>query len=168
MDFLSSQIELLDEEKKSIVNQYEKEIDRLEDALEKTSEVISTITHYASIVSFLEWHDRFFYKGISFILEQPEFQDFNRIRFFIKMIEDKERLLDIINRDFKEKVRVYIGQELGCAEINNCALVVTSYSVKNKPSGKVAVLGPVRMEYEHIIPTLEYVSDVLTGVLNKI
>lgn len=167
VDFLNLQLDILDDEKESIVRHYESEIDRLEDVLEKTSEVISAITHYAGIVSFLEWHDRFFYKGISFILEQPEFQDSTRIRFLIKMIEDKGSLLDIINRDFKEKVRVYIGGELGCVEMNDCALAVTSYSVKNKPSGKVAVLGPARMEYNHIIPALGYVSDVLSSVLSR-
>ena len=168
VDLLSSKIELLDEEKNSITKQYEQEINRLEEILEKTSEVISTITHYTSIVSFLEWHDRFFYKGISFVLEQPEFKDTGRTRFLIKMIEEKERLLDILNRDFKEKVIIYIGEELGCAEMRDCALAVTSYSVKNKPLGRMAVLGPSRMEYQHIIPALEYVSCVLSEALNKI
>jgi heat-inducible transcriptional repressor len=168
VDLLSSKIELLDEEKNSIMKQYEREINRLEEVLEKTSEVISTITHCTSIVSFLEWHNRFFYNGVSFVLEQPEFQDTRRTRYLIKMIEEKERLLDILNRDFTEKVRVYIGQELGCAEIDNCALAVTTYSVRNKPVGRMAVLGPSRMEYRHIIPTLKYVSFVLSEALNKI
>jgi len=49
--------------------------------------------------------------------------------------------------------------------MENCSLVVSNYRVKEKPSGKIAVLGPVRMEYEHVIPTLEYISDVLSDVL---
>lgn len=167
VDLLSSRIELLDDEKSSIMRQYEREINRLEEILEKTSEVISTITHYTSIVSFSEWHNRFFYNGISFVLEQPEFQDTRRMRYLIKIIEDKGRLLDILNRDFKEKVRIYIGQELGCQEMDNCALAVATYSVRNKPLGRMAVLGPSRMEYRHIIPTLEYVSDILSDTLNR-
>jgi len=167
VDFLISQIELLDAEKESIVKEYRKEIDRLEDVFEKTSEVISTITHYAGIVSFLDWHDRFFYKGISSILEHPEFQDVNRMRYLIRMIEDRSRLLSIINRDFSEKVKVYIGEELECPEINNCALAVSSFLVGDKQSGRLAVLGPARMEYKHIISTLEYISGVLNEVLNK-
>lgn len=166
VDFLLSQMELLDEEKNSIVKGYKKEIRRLEDALEQTSELITQITHYAGIVSFLEWEDKFFYRGISSILEHPEFQDFKKLSFIIKMIEEKEKLLDIINRGFKEKVKVYIGSELGFPEIMQCSLVVTSYKRKDKPSGRVAVLGPARMEYNHIIPSLEYISDVLSEVLD--
>ncbi len=168
VDFFISQMELLAEQKEQIVKGYKREIKRMEDALEETSEVISSITHYAGIVSFLEWQDKFFYKGISYVLEQPEFKDFEKIRILIKVIEDKERLLDIINRNFDGKVKVYIGKELGCAEMENCALVVSSYRLKDKPLGRLAVLGPVRMEYRQIIPTVEYISDVLTAVLDNI
>lgn len=60
VDFLISQMGLLETEKERIICEYKKEINHLEEALEKTSELISTITHYAGIVSFLEWEDRFF------------------------------------------------------------------------------------------------------------
>jgi heat-inducible transcriptional repressor len=157
----------MDEEKEHIVKEYKKEISRLEDVLENTSEVIAKITHYAGIVSFLEWQDKFFYKGISFILEQPEFRDLDKMRILIKMVEEKRRLLDIINRDFNGKVKVYIGEELDCPEMLGCSLVVSTYSHKNRPSGRIAVLGPMRMEYSHIIPTVEYISDVVSGLLEN-
>ncbi len=168
VDFLISQMELLDNEKGQIVKEYEREIKKLDDALEKTSEVISQITHYAGIVSFLEWQGKLFYKGMSFILEQPEFQNLEKVCLLIKMIEDKERLLNIINRDFDGKSRVYIGDELGCPDMNNCSLVVSGYRRKNRLSGRLAVLGPMRMEYRHIIPSLEYISDVLSEFLDTI
>lgn len=175
VDFLISQMpacrlgrELKELEKESIVKEYESRINRLEDALEKTSEVLSMVTHCAGIVSSLDWQDRFLYKGISFILEQPEFKDSTRIRLLIKIIEDKRRLLNIINQDVKERVRIYIGDELGCSEMDSCALAVSNYYVKNKPQGRLAVLGPMRMEYKHVIPTLEYISEVLTEVLERI
>ncbi|MFA4889258.1 MAG: DeoR family transcriptional regulator [Candidatus Omnitrophota bacterium] len=167
VDSLLSQMDLLDEEKEHIIKEYKREIKKLEDALEITSEVLSAITHYTGIVSFLEWQDKFFYKGISCILAQPEFQDLKRMQLVIQMIEEKQRLLSIINRDFKEKVKVYIGEELGCIGMDSCALVVSHYSIKHRPSGRLAVLGPARMQYNHIIPTLEYVSDILAEVLEE-
>ena len=168
VDFLISQVGLMENEKERIAREYKREIRELEEALEKTSEVISQITHSAGIVSFLEWQDKLFYRGMGFILEQPEFQNFQKTRFLIKMIEEKQRLLGIINRDFDEKIKIYIGEELGCPEIDNCSVVVSSYRRKNRPSGRLAVLGPMRMEYRHIIPSLEYISDVLSAVLEDI
>ena len=165
VDFLISQMELLDEEKQHIVKEYQRKINRLEDVFEETSEVISEITRYAGIVSFLDWHDKFFYKGISRILEQPEFHDFDKLRLLIGILEDKQRLLDIVNRDFSGKVKVYIGSELGLPEMGNCSLVVSSFRHKDRPSGRLAVLGPVRMEYRHIISALEYISGALSDAL---
>jgi heat-inducible transcriptional repressor len=168
VDFLLSQMELLEDEKAHITKEYKREIRRLEDVLEKTSELISAMTHYASIVSLLDWQDKFLYKGISQILDQPEFHDLGTMRVLIRMIEEKRNLLEIINRDLNQKVKVYIGDELGCPGMENCSLVVSSYRHKDRPSGRLAVLGPVRMEYKHIIPTLDYISDVLTEVLETI
>ncbi len=168
VDFLLSQMNLLTDEKDRISKEYKKELRRLEDTLEETSQILSNFTHYTGMVSFLEWQDKLFYRGIGYILDQPEFKDSEKIRFIIKMVEDKRRLLDIINQDFDDKVKVYIGHELHCPEMEYCSLVVSSYRVNNKPSGRIAVLGPVRMEYKHIIPTLEYVSDVLSDVLVSI
>jgi len=168
VDFLLSQMELLDNEKEKIVKEYTREIKRLEDTLEETSEFVSVMTHYASIVSVLDWQDKFFYRGIRYILEQPEFKDLEKIRLIVEMLEEKQRLIEIIHRDFSGKVRVYIGKELGYQEMDNCSLVISSYRIKNKPWGRIAVLGPMRMEYNHIIPTLEFISDTLTTVLEKI
>jgi len=166
VDFLVQQMELIDEDKQRIVKDCKKKMRRIEDALENTSEVISEITHYAGIVSFLEWQDKIFYRGISRILDQPEFRDVDKIRMLVRLMEDKARLLDIVNRDFTGKVRVYIGSELGFPEMENCSLIVSTYKLKNQPSGRLAVLGPMRMDYNHIIPALEYISDVLTDVLS--
>lgn len=168
VDFLIKEIKLLDEEKERILREYRRHLQRLEDVLEMTSEVISAITHYAGIVSFLEWENKFFYKGINLILNQPEFRNLEKVRFLIKTIEDRQGLLTIINRDFTDKVKVYIGDELDCPQIQNCSLAVSNYRIKDKPQGKVAVLGPMRMEYKHIIPTLEYISDVLTETLERL
>jgi transcriptional regulator of heat shock response len=168
VDSLLLQIQLVDEEKIKISREYTRKIKRLEDALEETSKVIEETTHYTGIVSFLEWQDRMFYKGLSRILEQPEFKNTEKMRLLIKVVEDKQHLLEVINRDSSDRTRVYIGRELDCSGMEDCSLVVSDYHKKNKPQGKLAVLGPVRMEYSHIIPALEYISEVLSEALENI
>jgi len=168
VDFLLFEMELLAGEKEQISQQFRREIRELDEALEKATDVISSITHCTGIVYFQEWQDKYFYKGVSRVLEQPEFRDFEKMRTLIRLLEEKQNILDVMNRDFSDKVKVYIGQEMGCPEIEHCSLIVSSCRRKNKPSGKLAVLGPARMEYSHVIPTLEYISVVLTDVLDNI
>lgn len=167
VDYLLHEHSLLEEEKESINKEYHSRINRIEDLLDKTSQIISSITHNTGIAFSPEWHDKFFYRGISSVLNQPEFHDYQKIRHLIRLIEEKEYLIRIIMRDFQEKVKVYIGEELECPEIENCALVVSTYRLKNNSSGRIAVLGPMRMEYEHTICAMEYVSGILSGILNS-
>lgn len=167
VDFLISQMQILENEKEHIIREYQKKIYCLDDVLENTSEIISEITHYAGITSSLNQQDKVFYRGISRVLDQPEFQNLERTRFLIKMIEEKGRLIDIINRDLSKGTKVYIGEEMNCLEMQGCSLVVSAYGFKDKPLGMLAVLGPMRMEYEHIIPILEYISDLLGEVVER-
>ena len=76
-------------------------------------------------------------------------------------------MLELVNRDFEGRVKIYIGEELGFAEMKNCALAVSSYNIRNRPMGRLAVLGPARMEYDHIISILEDVSGVLAEELDR-
>lgn len=168
VDFLACQMHILEEEKERIIAEYNRQIRRVEDILEKTSEVISSFTHYAGIVSFDELGDRFFYRGISRMLGEPEFRDLERMRRFIEAVEERQTILEVINRDFNERVKVYIGTESGCSQIEDCALVVSAYRTKSKKTGRLAVLGPSRMQYNHTIPTLEYISEVLSGILDDL
>lgn len=167
VDSLLLQMQLMDEEKSKIIREYAKELRRVEDVLEETSRLIEETTHYTGIVSFLAWQDRMFYKGLSRILEQPEFKNTEKMRLLVRIIEDKQHLLGLINRDFSDRARVYIGRELESPGMEDCSLVVSDYRRKNKPQGKLAVLGPVRMEYNRIIPVLEYISDVLSEALEN-
>ncbi len=84
----------------------------------------------------------------------------------IEVIEDKEKLLAIINRDFKEATKIYIGSEMDCPEIDSCSLVISTYRKGKKQNGRLAVLGPRRMNYDHIVPVVEFISNILSDILS--
>lgn len=168
VDMILSQMELLVAEKERITKEYNRQKNKLEDILEKTSEVLSNFTHCAGIVSFPNTNNKIYYNGASFIVEHPEFRNIEKIRNVLRMLEEKKKLLDIINRDLEKKINIYIGQELACQEISSCSLVVSTYDFGKKPYGRIAVLGPRNMDYGHIIPTMEYVSDLVSKALENI
>src|SRR5271154_2162838 len=55
VDHLMKEIQLLEEEKRRIQGEYKRHVDQLETLMEKTSEVISDLTHYTSIISVDGW-----------------------------------------------------------------------------------------------------------------
>ena len=165
VDHLMHEIQLLGDEKERIKAAYQKEVKDLEFLLEKTSQVISDFTQYTSIISVDGWNDKIFCKGTSYVVGYPEVQDFSKIRDILRALEEKENILSIINRDLERNINIFIGHELAYSEMNNCSLAVSRYQSEHGPSGRIALLGPTCMNYERVVSTLEYFSQLMSEVL---
>ena len=168
VDMLLSQMQLLEAEKTRITKEYQQQLHKLEDILVRASEVLSAFTRCTGIVSFLDQENKIYYTGASFIPEYPELKSFEKIQNILKILDEKKMLLEILNRDVKEKIKVYIGRELACQEISSCSLIVSTYDLENKPYGKIAVLGPRSMNYGQVIPTIEYISELMGKALEDL
>jgi heat-inducible transcriptional repressor len=159
------QIQLLEEEKYRIKKEYEQGMRDLEATLEKTSQVIADFTHYTSIISVDGWEGKIFCRGTSYIVGYPEYQDVNKIRSILAALEQKERVLEIINRTIEKKIKIYIGQEIAYSEIEGCSLAVSRYRSQSGHTGRIAVLGPTRMNYTRVVSTLDYLSNLMGEVI---
>jgi transcriptional regulator of heat shock response len=167
VDFLMRQDTLSQEECGLIFNEYKRMSCSLENILEKTTELAAALTRCTAVLSYSEWEDRVFYKGLSNIFQHPDFRDYQKLAIVVRMLEEKKYLLDLINKQPEGQVKIYIGEEAH-APINDIALIITSYhsGKKHKP-GKLAVIGPRRMSYNNAVSTLESMSDILNRVLEE-
>lgn len=168
VDILLKQMQLLEAEKIRITKECRQQLYKLEDILERASEVLSSFTRCTGIVSFLDQENKIYYTGASFIPEYQELKSFEKIHNILKMLDEKKVLLEILNRDLEERLKVYIGHELACQEIASCSLIVSSYDVEDKPYGRIAVLGPRSMNYGQVIPTIEYVCELVTKAIESL
>ena len=161
VDHLMYEIALLEEQKSRIKQEYEHERRNLEAVLEKTSEMISELTHYTSIVSIEGQNRRIFCSGTRYVVEYPDYQDLKQIRDILTLLEEKETILELINRELRQKIQVFIGHEIACRNIEDCSIAVSAYHLRDGQSGRIAVLGPKRMDYQKVISALDYISDVM-------
>ena len=98
VDHLMHQIQLLEEEKARIKAEYQQDVVVLEHLLENTSEVVSEVTNYTSIISVDGWDHKIFCRGTSRVVQYPESQDLVKIQYILNALEEKESILEIINR----------------------------------------------------------------------
>jgi len=112
VDHLMSEINLLEEEKRLIREEYEHESKELEGLLEKTSQMISDLTQYTTIVSVDGWENKIICRGTNYVVDYPESQDIEKIQNILTALEEKEKLLEIINQSLRQKIQIYIGQEI--------------------------------------------------------
>ncbi len=165
VDHLMHEIQLLDEERQRIKEEYLSEVKGLEELLDLASKALSEVTHYTSIISIDGWSGKLICKGINFIVDYPEYQDFKKISDILEALEQKERLLEVINRDLEQKIKIYIGKEMAYENIESCSLAVSEFKTEHGPSGKLAILGPTRMDYKRVISTLDYFSQLMNEIL---
>ena len=109
--------------------------------------------------------------GASNMLGKPDFADFKRIRELLRTIEEKSRLMQILNecvvRDnsAKDNVQVVIGRENSAPSFQNCTLITAPYRIGGSATGTLSVLGPTRIEYARMISIVSYVAKILEKMM---
>jgi transcriptional regulator of heat shock response len=147
---------------------YELKVREADDLFSETSRMMSDFTHYASVVSFFDDDDeKTYFQGLRYILEHPEFSDIRRAHMVLEVLEQKEALIDLINRSFSDQTRVYIGKECDCPQMEYCSVIVSQYTGEGNRSGRLALIGPKRMAYDEVIPLMDYISEALEKNIRK-
>lgn len=104
-----------------------------------------------------------FIDGASNIFGQPEFSSAEHMRDLLRMLEEKSRLVKILNECLDSnavpgQVRVVIGHENTAASMQRCAVISTSYRVGADVSGTLSVVGPTRIEYGRMVAVVNYLA----------
>ncbi len=94
-----------------------------------------------------------FYSGKTNLLDQPEFDDTDKMRSFIRVLEDEDVAHSIEHTD--EGISIRIGSENEISD--ECTLITTDY-VHEGRRGTIAVLGPKRMNYDRVVSLLQLVK----------
>jgi heat-inducible transcriptional repressor len=99
------------------------------------------------------------------MLEQPEFEDSQRLRELVRALDEKQRMLALLDNVLTAgSLRVVIGEELGDPGVARCAVVAEPVGGARHRGG-LGVIGPVRMRYDRVIPVVRYVSGKLGSAL---
>lgn len=106
-----------------------------------------------------------FSEGLLNVMEEPEFARSEKLRRVFAVLQDRSYLGDLMAQLSREGgVHVFIGRETGHEEMEDVALVLSSYGRAGRATGVLGVLGPTRLAYPHAISTVRYV----TGLMNEL
>lgn len=110
--------------------------------------------------------ERVYLEGTLNILSQPEFQDIERARSLLALLEARDVLDQVLDLGARSTgTKVIIGQENPVAEMRDCSVVVAAYTLGGEIIGAIGVLGPTRMEYSKAVGMVQYVADHLSDTL---
>lgn len=119
----------------------------IEEIIDDALKALVQLSGYTSLMTASVKVERVFFRGMRFMLEQPEFEDLSRLKDIFYALEVKMGVLqNLLFSCADEKVRILIGDDIGFEEISDCSLVVSGIREKDH-SFAFALLGPMRMNY---------------------
>ncbi|MBT8198737.1 MAG: heat-inducible transcriptional repressor HrcA [Acidimicrobiia bacterium] len=87
-------------------------------------------------------------------------EDLAAVRRMLSLLEHEAVVMELIGAE-EEGTTVRIGTELDAAEEGDLAVVASSYDAGEHGSGRVGVLGPMRMDYRRTIKVVEEIGESL-------
>jgi len=99
------------------------------------------------------------------IFNLPEYQDIERAKAFLQVINAPHRLEQLLSQRTKRDFYITIGEENGEKELNDCSIVTVTYRVGNRPMGAIGVIGPTRMDYGRVLGVLDFASKRLGKII---
>lgn len=109
-------------------------------------------------------------EGTAQIVGTAEFADQAQLRDLLAAIEEKHRLVTVLNAciDTPEPVHVQIGVKEIAQSGENLALISARYLRHDQVQGSLGVIGPTRMDYERAMTAVAYVAQLFSETLSKI
>ena len=155
-----------------ILNQKLKDvrIDQLVDEMERIRPELSAVVqrHDLLFTAFVKAFVRFasenvYFSGKDRMLYQPEFEDINKLKKLMQMLDDQS-----VWKDMNGKANAVAVTTKG-AELtwyNDLAVVRSKFHVGEHETGEFMVVGPSRMNYDKVVAMVEYAARMIEKMYN--
>ncbi|HEY2460497.1 MAG TPA: heat-inducible transcriptional repressor HrcA [Candidatus Acidoferrum sp.] len=109
-------------------------------------------------------------EGTAQMVGAGDFTDQAQLRDLLAAIEEKHRLVTVLNACIETPEPVYV--QIGLKEIydagENLAVISAPYMSNDLVQGSLGVLGPTRMHYERTMTAVAYVAQLFSEALSKV
>ena len=105
------------------------------------------------------------------IFKYPELAAGENAQEIIQTLEEKKQLQEIVTQTMADEnnkgIQVYIGQETPGTGMKDCSLVTATYELGEGMQGTIGILGPKRMDYEHVLKSLTKLKSELDNIFKS-
>ncbi len=112
---------------------------------------------------------KFYTSGINNILEFKEFSNIEKAKPIFQSLEEKDILIDILNKDNgnNNSVQILIGDENKVQEFKDCSIVKTEYKIAGA-KGTIGIIAPTRMDYAKTVSLLDEIVKNINNVIKTL
>ncbi len=136
-----------------------------QDVLERILEEIAKAIHDAD-------HMEIYTSGATNIFKYPELSDKQSAQEIISAFEEKQQLAALVTKSMANggedrDIQVYIGDESNVENMKDCSVVTATYELGEGMQGTIGIIGPKRMDYEHVMKTLKTLMAELDDIFHR-
>ena len=146
-------------------------IARLKEQAGIHSGVMSSVLDAVANVIQLDDDMEIYTSGATNIFKYPELSDKQSAQEIISAFEEKQQLADLVTETLASEdshgIQVYIGDETPVKTMKDCSVVTATYELGEGMKGTIGIIGPKRMDYEHVMKTLKTLQCELDAIYNK-
>jgi heat-inducible transcriptional repressor len=104
--------------------------------------------------------------GADSLVATADFAEVDRVRSLLATLQDRPRIAHEFRRALtRGPTQILIGEESEATASGRLGMVATLYFKNGRRAGAVGVFGPRRMDYQRIVPMVEFIGDTLTQML---
>lgn len=130
-------------------------------------QALDHLSKQAKNTSIVLLKNRIYYSGLSFLIDNPEFKDAEKLRAVLNVIENKQLLAAIFSKSKAENsVKILIGEDTGINGLEDSSVIFSEINLHGEQKGYIAVCGPTRMNYPKIIPLVDFFAYTLNHVIS--
>jgi heat-inducible transcriptional repressor len=108
------------------------------------------------------------YDGMVYLLRLPEFQrEMRQLEAVLRVLEARKPLYRLLQQSGDAELHITIGEENPIDALRSCTLVYARYYAGGRPAGVIGLMGPVRMDYDHALPTVRHAANALSDLLTR-
>jgi heat-inducible transcriptional repressor len=107
------------------------------------------------------------HSGAANMLRFPEYADLERARDFLEFLDDRKRAAQTFEGEGGGALSIRIGSENPVEIPRDCSVVRADYFMRGRVAGKLALIGPTRMDYARILARMRALSRYLNDLFDE-
>lgn len=135
------------------------------------SEVISHVLDAVAEIIQVDEDMEIYTSGATNIFKYPELSDKQSAQEIISAFEEKQQLAELVSETLASEenhgIQVYIGDEAPVKTMKDCSVVTATYELGEGMKGTIGIIGPKRMDYEHVMKSLKTLQNELDAIYYK-
>ena len=146
-------------------------IARLKEQAGIHSEVVAHVLDAVAETIHVEEDMKIYTSGATNIFKYPELSDKQSAQEIISAFEEKQQLSELVTQTLAKEdntgIQVYIGDETPVQTMRDCSVVTATYELGDGMKGTIGIIGPKRMDYEHVLKSMKRLQTELDQMFHK-